>query len=455
MVKKSLKHIIAVLLVAVVVIGLFAGCGGKDDGKLTVRVWSSDGGTREFMIDKVEEFNKAHDDIKIEYQVIASGLDDMTKNAFENNNGPEIFSGSVNTMLQYDKLGYCIPIEALEGGKEYVENLRVEVPNQDKYIFDGKIYRYPVASVTGGLIYNTELFKQAGIVDENGEAKPPVTWEELVEDCRKIKALGNGKYGIGLPFKDVGWSYALGWGASASQNALIEYDFDNQEVKFHSKKMLEYVLQIKNDNSSYPGSESLDNDTLRLQFAEGNIGMFFGASWDVGVLTDQFPAKCDWEVAPYPTYNENGDFYLQDGQASSTLSIGNSATKTPEMSRAVMEVYSWLYSDELITQKFESMLEIPYDLEAIQGIDRSKFSKQWLQFCDMQEITIEPKVAVSLKLVGDNNRAVYDRVYAGKISIDGAIKELNERYTSAFKQGIAEGSIDPSKYEKKNNKRGE
>ncbi|UKI36994.1 MAG: hypothetical protein L6V93_01850 [Clostridiales bacterium] len=28
--------------------------------------------------------------------------------------------------------------------------------------------------------------------------------------------------------------------------------------------------------------------------------MYMGLSWDVGVLTSQFVAKCDWGVAPCP-----------------------------------------------------------------------------------------------------------------------------------------------------------
>jgi multiple sugar transport system substrate-binding protein len=60
---------------------------------------------------------------------------------------------------------------------------------------------------------------------------------------------------------------------------------------------------MEHDGSMFPGTALLTNDALRAQFAEGHIGMFMGEFWDVAVLTDQFPAKCDWGVAPIPTYD--------------------------------------------------------------------------------------------------------------------------------------------------------
>ena len=72
-------------------------------------------------------------------------------------------------------------------------------------------------------------------------------------------------------------------------------------------KVFQLILEMKEDGSLFPGAATLTNDALRAQFAQGRIGMFMGESWDVGVLTDQFPAKCDWGVAPIPTYD--GEFH--------------------------------------------------------------------------------------------------------------------------------------------------
>jgi len=84
--------------------------------------------------------------------------------------------------------------------------------------------------------------------------------------------------------------------------------FDPKTGKFDYsvlKPVLETVMGIKEDGSFYPGAEGLDNDPARARFAEGNIGMKFAWSWDVGVFNDQFAAKCDWGVAPIPVEDKN------------------------------------------------------------------------------------------------------------------------------------------------------
>lgn len=51
---------------------------------------------------------------------------------------------------------------------------------------DGKIYGFPFLSVPGthGFIYNKDVFEAAGVTKE------PTTWQELLDACEKIKAIG-------------------------------------------------------------------------------------------------------------------------------------------------------------------------------------------------------------------------------------------------------------------------
>jgi multiple sugar transport system substrate-binding protein len=72
-------------------------------------------------------------------------------------------------------------------------------------------------------------------------------------------------------------------------------------------RVFQLLLDLNKDRSLFPGAAVLTNDALRAQFAEGKIGMYMGEFWDVGVFNSQFPAKCDWEVAPIPTYD--GQFH--------------------------------------------------------------------------------------------------------------------------------------------------
>ena len=452
-----MKKFLSVVICAVLAIGTLAGCGAKDGKVRTVRVWSSDGGTKEFMTKKVDEFNKttgAKENIKIEYRVVTSGMDDMTKSAFENNDGPELFGGSLNTIKQYRKQGYAIPLEELKNGKDILKNMGVDIPETEINKYDGKVYTVPVKTITGGLVYNKDLFKKSGIVDDSGNAKPPQTWDEFVEDCKIITQKNKGKYGVAFPMKDgFVWGYAMGWGYSASYDSNKTIDFENGE--YHSEygiKYLNYMLKVKKDNSCFPGSESLDNDTLRLQFSEGNIGMFFGCSWDVGVLTEQFPAKCDWAVAEYPVEDVN-EKYLQQSQVSSTLSIGNSAVKTSEMSEAVSIVYEWMYSDDMLKEMYEKQFAIPYSTRVAEAADSGKMSSQWVDFCKMAEISRAPSDSVSIKVEGDSSGVLFEKVWMGQLTVDEVIKDMNKRWSDGLKKGLEDKSIDPSAYKTQNLRR--
>ncbi len=442
-----MKKIVSVIAALSVAAGMLTGCGEKKEDVAKVRIWSASGSTKQFMTDKVVEFNKtigAEKGISIEYQVISSNMGDMVKSAFENGDGPELVGCSYNDAMQYRQQGYIIPIDDLDGGKEILDLVDYDIPNLKRFAENGKTYLLPQSVITGGLIYNKDLFKKAGIVDENGEAKPPATWDEFVEDAKKIHEADKDKYGAGFPLKgSVIWWCGMGWAMTASYNSSSTIDLDKQEVKFDNVDYtMETMLKIKEANACFPGAESLDNDTMRLQFAEGNIGMFLGCSWDVGVLTDQFPAKCDWDVAPYPVKNIN-ERYKQSGDISGTVSIGNSAVKSEKMSKAVTEVYKWLYFGDLDKEMYEEGLSIPYSEKVAQSADQSKMPEQWKKFCDMVKVTRMPQEEIKYKLEGDSSSVVKEKVWMGTMTIREACDDLNKRYTEALRKGLADGSIDP------------
>ena len=330
----------------------------------------------------------------------------------------------------------------MPGGQEFLDEY--DVPAIEGYnLFDGKEYSVITNVTTIGLVYNKDLFKKAGIVDEKGEALPPKTWDEVREYAKKRTESGNMAYGIAIPLKDP--NFYEGWQLrnpfTSSFNSVVDVDWSNFTYDYSNMRYIyEWLLGIKEDNSFFPGAESLDNDAARAQFAEGRIGMFMGASWDVGVLTSQFTATCDWGVAPIPVINVN-ERYKQYQNVADFLSISKVAFKSdPEK---VMEVYKWFHSDEMWIDMYAQERDIPYKYELIERSNATNISPQWKQFAEFVSIGREPTPGFSLSVEGPSTSEIMLRVWAGVMSIDGAIKDLNERYTAAFKKGIEEGSIDP------------
>ncbi|AFK85782.1 MULTISPECIES: ABC transporter substrate-binding protein [Thermoanaerobacterium] len=78
---------------------------------------------------------------------------------------------------------------------------------------DGKIYGIPRDGYALGLYLNLDLFKKAGLINSDGTAKYPKTWDELANDAKIIKEK-TGKAGFCLLAKDNagGWHFSqIAW----------------------------------------------------------------------------------------------------------------------------------------------------------------------------------------------------------------------------------------------------
>ena len=148
----------------------------------------------------------------------------------------------------------------------------------EQFKYNGHYYTVLSGTVICGLLYNKDMFKAAGIVDENGEAKPPKTYAEMREYAKKLTNTKKRQYGFILPGKSTGtyWSFEVQWPMMAS----VGHDgFDINTGKYDYSGMapiLQTIMDMKNDGSCYPGIESIDADPARARFAEGNVGMKFG-----------------------------------------------------------------------------------------------------------------------------------------------------------------------------------
>lgn len=445
-----MKKFFAILLACILCVGTLAACGGgsstSKDGVTTIRVWSGSGATKETMNRLVDEWNNTEGKekgIKIEYSVFTSDFNTTLDASAQNDQLPELTKvpGGSNKE-NYAKKGYIIPVEDMPGGAEFLANYGEEaIEGLEK--FDGKTYFVNEAVTTVGLVYNRDLFKKAGIVDENGEAKAPETWEEVRKYAKIITEKG-GKdvYGISLPMKDLGivaqWMLEMPLWASYGPSVPV-IDYDKQTYDWANwEYILEWVKGIKADESFFPGAESLDNDTARAQFAEGRIGMFIAASWDVGVLTTQFKADCDWAVAPVPVI-EGKERVMSPVGLSSGFCITNTAEKAGL--DKVMEVYKWLHSDAVQTACYEDQVNIPFRAQAVEAAQIDNMLPQWAAFGSFVPETIERKPVPALKIEGDSYGGVISKVWVGDITPKKAVEQLNKTYSDALKKGIEDGSI--------------
>ncbi len=166
----------------------------------------------------------------------------------------------------------------------------------------GHVFAIPAQVFNSRLIYNRDLFRTAGL-DPN---RPPRSYQELCEYAQKITAGKRGCFGFaycGAESWPMEWMPSQ-WAEANGDPAYWDWKHGRWALKGYGR-VFQLLLDLNKDGSLFPGTATLTNEALRAQFAEGRIGMFMGELWDVSVLNVQFPAKCDWGVAPIPTYDGN------------------------------------------------------------------------------------------------------------------------------------------------------
>lgn len=285
--KKISLGIAAIMLMS----SALSGCGKKETasggGVDTITLWTNNSHSKSVVQVLVNEWNDTtgkEKGIKIDYVVKGDDYSNQLALAENADNLPDIFLQGGATMAESGKI---VAISDYEESSEFLEKYADDVLKEKNRGFkDGKIYTVPREMVTYGLVYNKDMFKEAGIVDENGEAKPPQTYAELVEDAKKLTDPAKKQYGIVFPVKWGGWTTTdIVYPAFVSTGKNSGYDSKTGTFDYSGiAPIMKAIIQIKHDGSYYPGAERLDNDPARAQFSEGRVGMKFSGSYDVGVF---------------------------------------------------------------------------------------------------------------------------------------------------------------------------
>lgn len=391
--KNFLKRITAVTVGAVLAVSI-AGCSGKkvsnEDNATTVTIWSGDGHSKVFMDEQIKKWNDStgkEKGIKIDYVVKSGDVKQQIELAMENGTAPDLFAGGdAEKMATQGKIAALDDIKGLKPLMDkYADYM---MPSRCK--INGKTYVIPQTATTYGLIYNVDMFKAAGLVDENGEAKPPTTLKELREYAKKLTNPSKKEYGIIFPGKWSGW-----YGTDVAKMAVPScgyisgYNPKTGEYDYTAEgKVVKTLMDIKKDGSYYPGVEGLDNDPARARFAEGGIGMKTAGSYDYGVLTEQFPAKINWAVAPFPADDEN-NMYKQHMDIGGTILINAKSLETLGEDK-IVEVYNFLYSDELVKEKYRKGMAIPLNMDWVKDVEVDsslEHGECWKQFCELTTVS--------------------------------------------------------------------
>lgn len=453
------ERFIALMMSLIVTTGLLAGCGDNkaDDTEAvdqavgeteqaevqndnagsneieTITIWTDSNTDKVGREEQIREFNANEGKelgIEINYQVYGQKYVDTLRIAAQAGETPEIFRSDDKWLAEFVDAGWVLPYEDLPGSEELLSRYDGMLSDQ-KQVFDGKTYTLPYSMTTYGFVINMDLFRQAGLTDDD----IPETWDEVREVAAKITEAAGGKaYGLGL--SSTLWTVSSYYTFGAGENVgHYGYNWDEKKFEYSAfNPLIKAIDQMVADGSVFPGFESLDADAIRAQFAAGTIGMMGMASFDCSAYQETFPVNFEWKITGVPKFSEEQPQYKRFGLPTNLICVGPNAMKHPEK---VMKVVEFLYDDKNLAEMYEEGVYIPLREEAIALATKEPTLRGFAEYATFDELFVMPPVPDAYVAVeGTTYREAITNMWTNPEldDVDAIMEDVDKRYNEALEK---------------------
>ncbi|PTM59417.1 ABC transporter substrate-binding protein [Desmospora activa] len=311
------KRAWSVLLSAVMVVALFAGCGvddaaeGSQDGKVTIRFHTHGNEASYNWKETIAAFEKEYPDIKVNLVILSEKGDTqeaMKKLDLAAASGEEMDVLMFSDPASYAQrvgMGMVAPLDDLiaEDGYQVQEEYKVDTQ------LDGHVYALPGKFNPWYVLLNKDHLDEAGLA-----VPQDWTWDEMMDYAKKLtKGEGaNKRYGVYFHGpQGGGWMefLKLALGNQPDQTEFLKADGSSNLDSPLFRKSLEMRLKMEKEDQSSTPYEAMLSQKLhyRAQFFNQEASMIMIGSWMNTELggTEQFPLRFDVAVAPYPQNEED------------------------------------------------------------------------------------------------------------------------------------------------------
>lgn len=269
------------------------------DDVVTLRFWNGfTGPDGTAMLGIVKRFNEANPDIHVVMQrmpwatyynkLFVAGLGDRA---------PEVFVLHMSSITRFLRAHMVRSVDDLTGtGPGLIDAADIDPNVWQAVSSDGKHWGIPLDCHMLGMYYNKTLLKNAGIVDAQGNPKPPTTREEFLEDLRKLKHPAHD----GMPAQ---WGFVYTWQRTNVYAIMRQfgggfYDQAADQLTMNSLEntaALYFASSIVREGLA-PSPENFD---AWVGFLQGNVAMCFEGIYMLPDLQRQ-KGNLDYGAAPIP-----------------------------------------------------------------------------------------------------------------------------------------------------------
>ena len=319
-----MKKILSLILALVMALSLVA-CGKKDEtpdpvedeqkpeGTVEVVWWTNYGDKNISYLQKtIDAFNASQSDyhVTIEYQGSAAELKAKVQSTAQADL-PALFNSSVQSVGICADADYCAPLQQFvdadtEGWPELdatYASLRASYTDGN-----GNLIGYPNGYSYGGVYYNADLLKDAGI-----DPASLKTVDDIYNACETLVKGGHCTYGIG--FHDSGFYfnamlgregvklYDAGNGYEGRvENCLYESD---STVNTAVTNLLSFYQKLYANKLAIPYGSNYQSEIIP-QMASGDCAMFVGVVSMTTKLLTSIEGKFELGIMPLPSVTADG-----------------------------------------------------------------------------------------------------------------------------------------------------
>ncbi|RZI96749.1 MAG: maltose/maltodextrin ABC transporter substrate-binding protein MalE, partial [Rubrivivax sp.] len=194
--------------------------------------------------------------------------------------GPDIFCWPHDRVGEWAKAGLLTPLRP---------SARLKAESEDQawaaMTYRGRIWGYPIAIETTGLIYNKALVP-----------KPPETWDDVIAIDKKLKAEGKSAVLWDYNKSFFTWPMLAGAGGKIFERDA-QGDFDSTQVKVNNEGALAGALMIERLIKGGHMPKGARYSEMESAFARGEVAMMISGPW---AWDNARRAKIDIGVAPIP-----------------------------------------------------------------------------------------------------------------------------------------------------------
>ena len=372
----KLKKVLSVFLAGTTSISVLSGCSGSgqnnkaktENGKTVVSVglWpdkEADPKNYERMEGMRKDFMDKYPDIYIEPDNWKFDVQSFTAKA-EGGTLPTLYRAFFTEANRIMELGYAADITDAVKNHGYYDKI-------NEYILgnisrNDKIYLIPSEMYTLGLVINMNLFREAGLIDENGTPIIPETFDELRKTASTITQK-TGKAGFVMPtaenvggwnFMPIAWSYGVHF--MEEKDGKWTSTFASDECA----AALKLIRDMKWEDKSLPLNTKINAEEVMKLIGTDQAAMSFAHPGQLNSLVNSYAMDINSigiaKMPAGPVKNVTlmgGSFYVIEPNA------------TPEQIDAVLKWIEFVGVTPELDEEGKARLRENYEKKKEQGAD--------------------------------------------------------------------------------------